>query len=105
MLAEQAALLVNPLPGGRTQYSKGIIPDPENNTLTVEKYDCCSGVNFKSFEDVRSDILIGFLRLRFPHDPHRLELQNTALVENCMYMGPCRLVKCKKSVIVSTDGY
>lgn len=67
---------------------KGIMPDPENITLTVEKYDCCGGVeHFISFEDVRLDILIGFLRLRFPHDPHRLELQNSALVRELHVYG------------------
>lgn len=66
----------------------GTEPDPENIKLVVEKFDCCGGVeHFISFEDVRSDILIGFLRLRFPHDPHRLELQNSALVRELHVYG------------------
>lgn len=63
-------------------------PDPENIKLVVEKYDCCGGVeHFISFEDVQSDILIGFLRLRFPYDPHRLELQNSGLVRELHVYG------------------
>lgn len=57
----------------------GKYPHPDNIKLVVEKYDCCGGVeHFISFEDIQSDILIGFLRLRFPHDPYRPELQVAA---------------------------
>ncbi|WP_214044106.1 tRNA uridine(34) 5-carboxymethylaminomethyl modification radical SAM/GNAT enzyme Elp3 [Methanomethylovorans sp.] len=66
----------------------GVIPAPESIKLNVEKYDCCRGTEyFISFDDVRSDILIGFLRLRFPHDPHRPELQNSALVRELHVYG------------------
>ena len=66
----------------------GLNPNPDNIKLVVEKYDCCGGVeHFISFEDVELDILIGFLRLRFPHDAHRLELQNSALVRELHVYG------------------
>lgn len=66
----------------------GVMPDPGKIKLTVDKYDCCGGVeHFIAFEDVQSDILIGFLRLRFPYDPHRLELQNSALVRELHVYG------------------
>jgi elongator complex protein 3 len=67
---------------------EGREPNPDNIQLVVEKYDCCGGEEyFISFEDVQSDILIGFLRLRFPHDPHRIELQNSALVRELHVYG------------------
>lgn len=59
---------------------QGKEPDIENIELTVESYDCCGGKeHFIAFEDTVQDILIGFIRLRFPHTPHRHELQNAAL--------------------------
>jgi elongator complex protein 3 len=66
----------------------GKYPHPDNIKLVVEKYDCCDGVeHFISFEDIQSDILIGFLRLRFPHDPYRPELHNSALVRELHVYG------------------
>lgn len=56
--------------------------------LQVESYKSCGGLeHFISFEDVRQDILIGFLRLRFPYDPHRQELENSALVRELHVYG------------------
>ncbi|WP_406659955.1 tRNA uridine(34) 5-carboxymethylaminomethyl modification radical SAM/GNAT enzyme Elp3 [Methanolobus sp. ZRKC3] len=67
---------------------KGKEPNVENVELTVEKYDCCEGEEyFIAFEDTLQDILIGFLRLRFPDKPHRPELQNTALVRELHVYG------------------
>ena len=40
-----------------------------------------------SFEDVDRDILIGFLRLRFPTAPHRKELVGAALVRELHVYG------------------
>ncbi len=54
---------------------------PENIELLIEKYRACKGLeHFISFEDADNDILIGFLRLRFPASPHRTELEGAALV-------------------------
>jgi elongator complex protein 3 len=59
---------------------KGREPEEEHIELTVQSYDCCGGKeHFISFEDTVQDILIGFLRLRFPGMPHREELRNAAL--------------------------
>ncbi|WP_292467081.1 tRNA uridine(34) 5-carboxymethylaminomethyl modification radical SAM/GNAT enzyme Elp3 [Methanolobus sp.] len=67
---------------------KGNEPDIENIQLTVESYDCCGGKeNFIAFEDVENDILIGFLRLRYPYSPHREELHNAALVRELHIFG------------------
>ncbi|NYT18692.1 MAG: tRNA uridine(34) 5-carboxymethylaminomethyl modification radical SAM/GNAT enzyme Elp3 [Methanosarcinales archaeon] len=67
---------------------KGNEPDPDSIELTVETYDSCGGKeHFISFEDVTNDILIGFLRLRFPNSPHREELQDAALVRELHVYG------------------
>ncbi len=62
--------------------------EPENIELTVEKYEvCCGQEYFISFEDTGKDILIGFIRLRFPHSPHRRELLGAALVRELHVYG------------------
>ena len=67
---------------------RGIEPESEKIKLLVETYEACGGTeHFISFEDVKNDILIGFLRLRFPHSPHRTELEDTALVRELMVYG------------------
>ncbi|WP_340819274.1 tRNA uridine(34) 5-carboxymethylaminomethyl modification radical SAM/GNAT enzyme Elp3 [Methanolobus sp. WCC4] len=67
---------------------KGKEPDVNNIELTVESYECCGGEeHFIAFEDVKNDILIGFLRLRFPNSPHRKELQRAALVRELHVFG------------------
>lgn len=56
--------------------------------LLVETYEACGGTeHFISFEDVANDVLIGFLRLRFPHSPHRAELAGAALVRELVVYG------------------
>jgi len=68
---------------------KGAAPKPENIKLMVERYEACGGTeHFISFEDDKDDILIGFLRLRFPHNPHRPELKGAALVRELHVYGP-----------------
>jgi len=68
---------------------RGIRPELENIKLTVEKYDACGGTeHFISFENSEDDILIGFLRLRFPYHPHRPELKGAALVRELHIYGP-----------------
>ncbi|WNY28622.1 tRNA uridine(34) acetyltransferase [Methanimicrococcus stummii] len=63
-------------------------PSPENIQLLVESYDCCGGTeHFISFEDLKADVLIGFVRLRFPNAPHRPELSNTALIRELHVYG------------------
>ncbi|MBA1342440.1 MAG: hypothetical protein C5S52_02450 [ANME-2 cluster archaeon] len=61
---------------------------PEKIELLIETYSACGGTeHFISFEDVGNDILIGFLRLRFPDSPHRIELANAALVRELVVYG------------------
>lgn len=74
---------------------RGTTPEPEHIKLTIDRYEACGGTeHFISFEDVgtpsecENDILIGFLRLRFPHNPHRSELKGAALVRELHVYGP-----------------
>ena len=61
---------------------------PEKIELLIETYSACGGTeHFISFEDVGNDILIGFLRLRFPDSPHRIELAGAALVRELVVYG------------------
>ncbi len=54
----------------------------------VETYSACGGTeHFISFEDQGNNILIGFLRLRFPDSPHRIELAGAALVRELVVYG------------------
>ncbi|WNY24972.1 tRNA uridine(34) 5-carboxymethylaminomethyl modification radical SAM/GNAT enzyme Elp3 [Methanolapillus millepedarum] len=63
-------------------------PHSENIELMVEKYECCGGTeHFISFEDPVADVLIGFIRLRFPNKPHRPELKNAALIRELHVYG------------------
>ncbi|HDN66073.1 MAG TPA: tRNA uridine(34) 5-carboxymethylaminomethyl modification radical SAM/GNAT enzyme Elp3 [Methanosarcinales archaeon] len=61
---------------------------PDNIELLIETYSVCGGTeHFISFEDEENSILIGFLRLRFPDSPHRVELTNAALVRELVVYG------------------
>ncbi len=61
---------------------------PENIELITEEYTACGGKeHFISFEDIEKDILIGFIRLRFPWSPHRKELEGAALVRELHVYG------------------
>jgi len=62
--------------------------EPENIELCMERYRACGGLeHFISFEDTGKDILIGFIRLRFPDSPHRQELGDAALVRELHVYG------------------
>ncbi len=65
---------------------KGI--EPENVRQVVESYRVCGGdEHFISYEDIEQDVLIGFLRLRYPYSPHRPELESAALVRELHVYG------------------
>lgn len=56
--------------------------------LTVETYEACGGTeHFIAFEDLAADVLIGFIRLRFPAAPYRPELQDAALIRELHVYG------------------
>jgi len=47
---------------------RGTEPEYSNIKLSVEKYECCEGLeHFIEFSDTKCDILTGFCRLRFPY--------------------------------------
>lgn len=56
--------------------------EPGEITLTTEEYLASGGREyFAAFEDIESDILIGFARLRIPSEKaHRPEMQNAAII-------------------------
>ena len=67
------------------QYLQGV--RPEDITDQIHTYTACGGIeHFISFEDA-AGILIGFARLRFPHNPYRSELQSAALVRELHVYG------------------
>jgi len=74
---------------GHVIYKRGIYPDPENIKLCREDYSASGGHEiFLSFEDVKKDILIGYLRLRIPYKPFRPEIDDkTALVRQLHVCG------------------
>ncbi|MGZ7049402.1 MAG: tRNA uridine(34) 5-carboxymethylaminomethyl modification radical SAM/GNAT enzyme Elp3 [Methanobacterium sp.] len=70
--------------------SEEITPDIDNIELLREEYDAGEGREvFLSFEDVKKDILIGFLRLRIPSNKaHRPEIDDkTALLRELHVYG------------------
>ena len=70
--------------------SEGIKPEPVDIKLSRIDYRASSGTEiFLSFEDVKQDILIGFLRLRIPYKPFRPEIdEKTSLVRELHVYGP-----------------
>ncbi|BDZ71078.1 tRNA uridine(34) 5-carboxymethylaminomethyl modification radical SAM/GNAT enzyme Elp3 [Methanobacterium petrolearium] len=73
------------------QAAQGIKPNHENVQLLKENYLASEGEEiFMSMEDVKSDVLLGFLRLRMPSTKiHRPEIDHdTALVRELHVYGP-----------------
>jgi len=62
---------------------------PEKIELTREDYGASHGEEiFLSFEDIKNDIILGFLRLRIPNKSHKLEIdEKTALIRELKVMG------------------
>ena len=61
---------------------------PRNVEMDTLTYEAAGGVEqFISFEDFERDLLVGFCRLRFPHDPVRRELDDAALVRELHVYG------------------
>ncbi|MFH1721965.1 MAG: tRNA uridine(34) 5-carboxymethylaminomethyl modification radical SAM/GNAT enzyme Elp3 [Candidatus Altiarchaeota archaeon] len=69
---------------------KGEEPDPQKIKITIRDYKANGGEEvFLSFEDIKNDILIGFLRLRKPGNPFRPEItKGTGLVRELHVYGP-----------------
>ncbi|MFB6125291.1 MAG: tRNA uridine(34) 5-carboxymethylaminomethyl modification radical SAM/GNAT enzyme Elp3 [Halanaeroarchaeum sp.] len=62
--------------------------EPDNVTLDVDTYQAAGGTeHFVSFEDREKDLLVGFVRVRFPGTVVRPELANAALVRELHVYG------------------
>ncbi|MGC8812332.1 MAG: tRNA uridine(34) 5-carboxymethylaminomethyl modification radical SAM/GNAT enzyme Elp3 [Candidatus Aenigmatarchaeota archaeon] len=72
------------------KLEKGIKIDFEKIELCRLDYDASNGKEiFLSFEDLRNDVLIAFLRLRIPFKPFRKEItEKTALIRELHVYGP-----------------
>jgi len=77
---------------GHVKLKLGLEPNPEDIKPIVERYPASEGTElFLSYEDVKQDILIGFLRLRYPSDKaHRPEIREkrAMLVRELHVYGP-----------------
>ncbi len=73
---------------GHYVYKGNPIPDPESFSLRVRSYEASDGMeHFLSYENP-DDILIGFLRLRFPSDDIFIpELEGSAIVRELHVYG------------------
>ncbi len=81
--------------------AEGVNTNFEDIKLLREEYDAGEGREiFLSFEDVKSDVLIGFLRLRIPSEKaHRKEVDGkTALLRELHVYGPMAKIGDKKQV-------
>ncbi|MDH7517638.1 MAG: tRNA uridine(34) 5-carboxymethylaminomethyl modification radical SAM/GNAT enzyme Elp3 [Candidatus Thermoplasmatota archaeon] len=77
---------------GHVQYKSKRISNKTDVKLVVDRYKASEGEEiFLSFEDVKQDVLIGLLRLRYPSEKaHRLEVKNkrSMLVRELHVYGP-----------------
>jgi len=89
------------------KLEKGILPDLNSVKLCRLDYDASNGKEiFLSFEDVKNDILIGFLRLRIPYKPFRNEIdENTALTREIHVYGPTVPLKQLKKTAFQHKGF
>ncbi|RLG65717.1 hypothetical protein DRN89_01805 [archaeon] len=76
---------------GHRLLKDGIFPDPDHVKLVKRVYEASEGIEyFISFEDVKNDILIGFVRLRYPSEKaHRpeIEIGKTTIVRELQVYG------------------
>ncbi len=77
---------------GHVKLKLGLEPNPEDIKLMVERYSASEGTElFLSYEDEKQDILIGFLKLRYPSEKaHRPEIRGkeAMLVRELHVYGP-----------------
>jgi len=74
---------------GLKMLKEGLVPDWKSVGLNRIDYDASGGKEaFLSFDEMKHDALVGFLRLRIPHSPHRPEIDSkTALVRELHVYG------------------
>ncbi len=93
---------------GHVESKKGISPNPKDIKLVVRKYEASQGEEiFISYEDVKRDILIGFLRLRKPSEKaHRPEIdQHTMLIRELHVYGGLAPLHKKVETVWQHRGY
>lgn len=77
---------------GHRWLKDGIKPDPEKLQILVRRYEASEGEEFFiSMEDQVNDVLLGYLRLRFPSDKaHRPEIADvkTSIIRELRVLGP-----------------
>jgi elongator complex protein 3 len=74
---------------GLRMSKEGINPDANAIELKRTEYEANGGREiFLSFEDTTNDLLIGFLRLRKPRNPHRPELKEAMGIRELHVYGP-----------------
>jgi len=77
---------------GHKMLKEGIVPDPGDVRLVDRREDASGGVDiFLSFEDIRHDILIGYVRVRIPSAlAHRPEVKAipSAIIRELHVYGP-----------------
>ncbi len=77
---------------GQRWLKEKVTPDYNHVKACVKSYDASNGIeHFISVEDSVNDILIGYLRLRFPSDkPHRPEIlsEKSCLIRELRVCGP-----------------
>jgi len=71
------------------KIKRKIYPDIENIKLCRLNYEASETKEiFLSFEDVKNDVLLGFLRLRIPEESHRKEISSeTGLIRDLKVLG------------------
>ena len=77
---------------GHKMLKEGLVPRPEDIRLVDRREGASGGVDiFLSFEDVRQDILIGYIRVRIPSErAHRPEVREapSAIIRELHVYGP-----------------
>jgi len=87
-------------------YLRGKPPEDANIELLCESYEACGGKEFFiSYEDVENDVLVAFLRLRFPCRPHRPELEDAALIRELHVYGEALPLSARKSTSWQHRGF
>lgn len=94
---------------GHMKYKFGIEPEIENIKLKTLQYEASNGIEtFLSFEDVKQNIIIGFIRLRIPSEfASRKEIKSvpTALVRELHIFGPMLKIGKKSETGWQHQGY
>jgi len=82
------------------KMAKGVVPNPDKIELCRIDYDASDGKEiFLSFEDVKNDVLFGFIRLRIPSKPFRKDInEKTGLIRELhVYGSTVKIGKKKES--------